>query len=239
LQTLIPIFCSHQMNDRVSLDDGEIVCSHCGVVFGRDDTTTYPTKSKSSLFLAIIIGSKINKSIPSSQYIRPEKPDLTKISNICRTLEIPNSVSQDIWYWYNKIRANIKTTKAKILVMVIYQLCRYNNIPINESNLLIIIKTQLGVANIHNTLFVLSEIYSFLDDSGTPIIEKIGFTRYTTHDVVFLLRCKVKTLNDKYSPDIVSQVNYIALEMLCTISGSERYKANRAFHIAKQRCGIC
>ncbi len=227
------------MNDRVSFDDGEIVCSHCGTVLGRDDTTTYSIKSKSNLFLDVIIGSKLNKSILSSKYIRSDKPDLTIISNICRTLEIPNSISKDIWYWYNKIRANINTTKAKILVMVIYQLCRYNNIPINESNLMIIIKTQLGVANIHSTLFVLSEIYSFLDSIGIPIIEKIGFTKYTTHDVIFLLRCKIKTLNDHYPPDIVSQVNDTALEMLCTISGSERYKANRAFHIAKQRCGVC
>ena len=104
---------------------------------------------------------------------------------------------------------------------------------------MIIIKTQLGVANIHTSLFVLSEIYSFLDDMGTPIIEKIGFAKYTTHDVIFLLRCKVKTLNDKYSPDIVSQVNQTALEISCTISGSEQHKANRAFNVAKQRCGIC
>lgn len=239
MQTLSPIFCVHKVNDRVTLDDGEIVCNHCGVVLGRDDTTTHFIKSKSNLFLDVSIGSKSNYTIPSARYIRPNSPDLINISNICRTLNISNSVSNDIWYWYNKIRANINTTKAKILVMVTYQLCRYNKIPINESNLMIIVKTQLGVTNIHSTLFVLSEIYSFLDSTGIPIIEKIGFTRYTTHDVIFLLRCKVKTLNDKYPPDIVSQVNQTALEMLCMISGSERYKVNRAFHIAKQRCGVC
>jgi len=239
MQTLSPIFCGHQINDRVTLDDGEIVCGHCGVVLGRTDTTTHSIKSKSNLFLDIEIGSKLNKSIPSSRYIRSDKPDLTIISNICRTLEIPNSVSKDIWYWYNKIRANINTTKAKILLLVFYQLCRYNNIPINESHLMIIIKTQLGVANIHNTLFVLSEIYSFLDDMGTPTIEKIGFAKYTTHDVIFLLRSKIKTLNDKYSSSIVSQVNDTALEILHNISGTDRYKANRAFHIARQRCGVC
>ncbi len=239
MQTLSPIFCIHKVNDRVTLDDGEIVCNHCGVVLGRTDTTIHSIRSASSLFLDVSIGSKNNYTIPSVRYIRPNSPDLIKISNICRKLNIPNSVSNDIWYWYNKIRANIKTTKAKILVMVIYQLCRYNNIPINESHLMIIIKTQLGVANIHSTLFALSEIYSFLDSMGVPIIEKIGFAKYTTHDVIFLLRCKVKTLHDHYSPDIVSQVNDTALEMLCTISGSERYKANRAFYIAKQRCGVC
>jgi len=239
MQTLSPIFCIHKINDRVTLGDGEIVCNHCGVVLGRIDTAIHSIKSKSNLFLDTTIGSKLNKTIPSSQYIRSDKPDLTIISNICRTLDISNAVSKDIWYWYNKIRANINTTKAKILVMVFYQLCRYNNIPINESNLMIIIKTQLGVTNIHNTLFVLSEIYSFLDSTGTPIIEKIGFTKYTTHDVIFLLRCKIKTLNDHYPPDIVSQVNDTALEISHTISGSERYKANRAFHIAKQRCGVC
>ena len=239
MQTLSPIFCNHKMNDRVSLDDGEIICGHCGVVLGRDDTTTHSIKSKRNLFLNNTLGSKINNSIPSSKYIRPDKPDLVIISDICRTLEISNSISQDIWYWYNKIRANIKTTKVKALVMVIYQLCRYHNIPINESSLMIIIKTQMRVTNIHNTLFTLSDIYSFLDNMGIPIIEKIGFTKYTTHDAMFLLRCKIKTLNDNYTPEIVSQVNDTALEMLCTISGSERYKANRAFHIAKQRCGVC
>jgi len=239
MQTLSPIFCVHKINDRISLVDGEIVCGHCGVVMGRDDTTIYSVRSKRNLFLNNTLGSKSNNSVPSSKYIRPDKPDLTIISDICRTLKISDSISNDIWYWYNKIRANIKTTKAKILVMVIYQLCRYYKIPINESNLLIVIKTQLRVTNIHNTLFALSEIYSFLDNIGIPIIEKIGFTKYTTHDVIFLLRCKIKTLNDHYSPDVVSQVNDTALEMLCMISGSERYKANRAFHIAKQRCGIC
>ncbi len=239
MQTLSPIFCIHHMNDRVSFDDGEVICGNCGVVLGRDDTTIHSIKSKSNLFLDVIIGTKSNKSIPSSRYIRSDKPDLTIISNICRTLDIPNSISQDIWYWYNKIRENIKTTKAKILVLVVYQLCRYNKIPINESHLMIIIKTQLGVANIHNTLFVLSEIYSFLDNMGIPLIEKIGFTKYTIHDVIFLLRSKIKTLNDYYPPDIVSQVNDTALEILCTIPGSEQQKANRAFHMAKQRCGVC
>ena len=239
MQTLSPIFCNHKVNDRVSFDDGEIVCGHCGTVMGRDDTAIHSIKSKSNLFLDTEIGTKSNHTIPSSQYIRSDKPDLTIISNICRTLEIPNSVSKDIWYWYNKIRENIKTTKAKILVLVFYQLCRYNKIPINESHLMIIIKIQLGVANIHTTLFVLSEIYSFLDDMGIPLIEKIGFTKYTTHDVIFLLRCKVKMLHDKYPPNIISHVNDTALEILHTINGTDEQRAKKSFDIAKQRCCVC
>jgi len=191
------------------------------------------------LFLDVTIGSKLNHTIPSSQYIRSDKPDLTIISNICRTLNIPNSVSKDIWYWYNKIRLHIKTTKAKILVLVFYQLCRYNKIPINESHLMIIIKTQLGVANIHNTLFVLSEIYSYLDSTGVPIIEKIGFSKYGTHDVIFLLRCKVKILNDNYSSDIVSKINHTALKLLSNIHGTNEQRAKKSFDMAKQRCGVC
>ena len=97
----------------------------------------------------------------------------------------------------------------------------------------------MGVTHIHNSLFVLSEIYSFLDNTGVPIIEKIGFSKYTTHDVIFLLRSKIKTLNDNYPSSIVSQVNDAALEILHNIHGTERYKANRAFHIARQRCGVC
>ena len=239
MQTLSPIFCIHKVNDRVTLGDGEVICGNCGVVLGRVDTATHSIKSARNLFLDVTIGSKSNYTIPSVRYIRHNNPDLINISNICRTLNIPNSVSNDIWYWYNKIRANINTIKAKILVLVIYQLCRYNKIPLNESQLMIVVKTQMGITHIHNSLFVLSEIYSFLDDMGVPIIEKIGFTKFTTHDVMFLLRCKIKTLNDHYPPEIVSQVNQTALEMLCTISGSAQYKANRAFHIAKQRCGVC
>jgi len=239
MQTLSPIFCVHKINDRVSLDDGEVVCNNCGVVLGRDDTTTHSTKSKSNLFLDSMIGSKINHTIPSSKYIRSDKPDLTIISNICRTLNIPNSVSQDIWYWYNKIRANIKTTKVKILVLVFYQLCRYNKIPINESNLLIIIKTQLGVVNIHNTLDVLAEIYSHLDSMGMPLIEKIGFTKYTTHDVIFLLHCKIKTLHDKYSHNAISQINDVSLELLPNIHGTNEQRVKKSFDMAKLRCGMC
>lgn len=239
MQTLSPIFCIHHMNDRVTLDEGEIVCGNCGVVLGRSDTTIHSIKSKSNLFLDTVIGSKINHTIRSSQYIHSNKPDLTIISNICRTLNIPNSISKDIWYWYNKIRANIKTTKAKILVLVFYQLCRYNKIPINESNLLIIIKTQLAVVNIHHTLDVLSEIHSYLDSTGMPIIEKIGFTKYIIHDVTFLLRCKVKTLHDNHSSNIISKVNDIALDFLPNMSGTNEQRVKKSFDMAKQRCGIC
>lgn len=118
-------------------------------------------------------------------------------------------------------------------------MCRYYKIPINEAHLLIIIKTQLGVTNIHSTLDVISEIYSYLDNNSIPIIEKIGFTKYTTHNVIFLLRCKIKTLHDNYSSEIVSQVNDVSLKLLHGMSGTNEQRAKKSFDIAKQRCGVC
>lgn len=62
MQTLSPIFCRHLESDRVTLGDGEVICGHCGVVLGREDTTIHSIKSASNLFLDVTIGSKSDKS---------------------------------------------------------------------------------------------------------------------------------------------------------------------------------
>lgn len=240
LQQIRAISCLHLKCNEITSDDGEILCGNCGVVLGRDNPPTIiNSQSKSNLFLESEIGSKPNNSIKASKYIHAENSMLSTVSNICRTLEIPNFVSRDIWLWYNRIKANIKTTKAKIMILVIYQLCRYNKIPVNESKLLEVIRSNLKVKNIYSTLSVIAEIYSFLDSTGTPTIVRLGFSQFTVHDSIFLLRSKIKTLNDKYPPRTVSYVNDVALSILPTISGSEEQRAKKCFNIAKLRCGLC
>jgi len=61
MQTLSPIFCSHLESDKITHDDGEVVCGNCGVVMGREDTTIHSIKSTSNLFLDVTIGSKISQ----------------------------------------------------------------------------------------------------------------------------------------------------------------------------------
>ena len=237
MQILRPIFCNHSKVDRVTLDDGENICKNCGTVMGRTDTTKHYFESNTNLFTELQIGSKQNNSLPSQKLLKYNET-LSQVSNICRILEMPNSVSNDIWFWFNKIKSNIKIPKAKILVLVIYQLCRYNQIPINKSHLLLIIKTQLGAKNAPTPLSIISEISSYLDENGIPIIDKIGFSQFTTHDVIFSLRSKIKTLNTKYPPQIVSKINDIALSLIDSMDGTDEQKATKSIKIAKIRCGL-
>lgn len=237
MQILRPIFCIHLENDRVTLDDGENVCSNCGTVMGRTDTTKHYIPSKTNLFIDTEIGSKPNNSFSSQKYIKVDK-NISIVSNICRILELPNAVSNDVWFWFNKIKSNIKITRAKILVLVIYQLCRYNQIPINQSHMLLIIKAQLGKKNAPTPLNIISEINSYIDEDNIPIIEKIGFTQFTTHDVIFSLRSKIKKLHNHYSPKTVSQINKIALSLIDGIDGTDEQRATKSIKIAKLRCGV-
>ncbi len=239
MQMLRPISCIHKLEDEITSDDGEVVCGHCGYVKGMDMPSIAHSGSKTTLFLDVEIGGKPNNSIPANRYVRSNTRELGTISNICQALNLPSFLNRDIWYWYNKIKSNLKMTKAKVVVLVFYQLCRYNEIPLDEDQLLKTVKFYLDVKHIHSSLNVLAEANSFLDENNLLIIEKIGFTNLATHNVNFLLCSKIKSLHDKYSSDVISKIETLSKKLSLTLSGSDDYIAKTAFNIAKHRCGIC
>lgn len=123
-------------------------------------------------------------------------------------------------------------------MLVFYQLCRYNQIPLDENKLVETIQMVLNVKNVHSSLNVISEANSFLDD-GTPVLEKIGFSQLTDHNINFILRSKLKSLHASYPPSIVSDVEAICKNLIPTLTGSNDEIVKTAIKIAKKRCGIC
>jgi len=239
MQILRPISCEHKKEDEITSDDGEIVCGHCGYVKGRAEINSIHSESRTTLYIDTVIGGKPNYSISANRYMHSNSNELDSISNICQALDLPSFLSRDIWYWYKKIKTNIKMTKAKVIVLVFYQLCRYNTIPLNENQLLEKVKFYLDVKHVHTSLNVISEVNSFLDDTGKPIIENIGFANLTSHNINFLLASKIKSMHDKYSVNVIAKVEELSKKISLTLSGADEQIAKTAFDIAKMRVGIC
>lgn len=218
------------------------MCAKCGCVIGSDTYQETHVISKTNLYQDYGLGSKPNSnlvSFSSKRYTHFLSTELSMISNICETLNLPKFLSQDIFYWYKKMRKNIKMTKSKTIVLVIYQLCRYNQIPLDEDHLIRTIQMVLHVKNVHSSLNVISESNSFLDDNGEQIIQKIGFKDLTSHNINFMLRSKLKSLYNHYPEDIVSKVEIISKSLIPSMSGSNEKIVKDVIKIAKRRCGIC
>ncbi|MCJ8306538.1 MAG: hypothetical protein HRU07_05750 [Nitrosopumilus sp.] len=239
MQLLSPIFCKHPLSDEITYEDGEVICGHCGFVKGRLVTDSPNSESRTTLFLDVEIGGKPNNSLVANRYIHFNSVELSLISNLCQALGMPKFLSRDIWFWYQKIKLNLKMTKAKVIVLVFYQLCRYNKIPINENELLSKVKFYLDVKHVHTSLNVIAEANRFLNEKNELIVEKIGFTNLTSHNANFLLYSKIKSLHDEYPQQIITIVEKIAKEQLLTLSGTDEEIAKTAFKLAKKRCGLC
>jgi len=211
--------------------DGEIICRKCGCVKGVESSSVTPNASKSNLYLDLELGSKNIKKFYSDRSSDSKSAELSMISNICNTFQMPQYFSHDVWFWYRKIRANMKMNKAKIIVLVFYQLCRYNEIPLNEKELNKSIQMNLGVKHYHNSLKVLCEANAFLDED-IPVLNKIGFNNLTVHNMQFVLRSKLKILQEKYSPDDMAVIERYCKQIYPMISGTSEDIAKTTVKLA-------
>lgn len=119
-----PIFCKHDPKKEVE-DDGEIVCSNCGVVLGRNTSICVNSNSRTNLAQDYQLGGKTTGYFMSEKFVN-SYVELSIISNICEGLSLPSYISHDVWKWYQKINPLINMTKAKIIFLIIYTMCRYN-----------------------------------------------------------------------------------------------------------------
>lgn len=233
------ILCKCDMKYELVTSEGEIVCRSCGCVKGVVATSHTSKKSKTNLYQDLELGSKQIKSLENFKFHNPRSVELSVISNVCEALSFPQYFNHDVWYWYKKIRANIKYTKAKVMVLVFYQLCRYNEIPLDEKLLNAAIKSNLNTKNGYSSLKVICEANAFLDENGVPVLEKIGFNRLTKHNMNFLLRSKLKSLYGKYSADEIARIEGACHQIFPSITGTDEQVAKTTFKIAKERCGFC
>ena len=242
--------CNHDKKYEIIIpDDGEIVCSICGMVKDCDiHTTTSQSKTQINLYLEQVLGSKCNPKINGNRFIYDSNPDLAVISNITEKLDISHIVSRDIWKWYQKLRSHIKMTKAKILVLTFYVVCRAHGHPINEQKLYDAIRINLHVKRIHNFLKVSMEASSYLDKTGEMKTKKIGFLDmvpiinddHNDNNVNFILSSEITSLYDVYPTHVVNEIANTTKSIIGTLEGvySPSHAVKLAIRLAKEQCGI-
>ena len=140
-----------------TINDYEIVCSRCGVVFGYDYNLSYDEninaqrpKSKSSninLFLLREKGGSPRDNYPviGKKLRIYNHSDISQFSDICSKLNLNQLTAAQCWRLYQKLRKSAKFTRAKAACFAIYYVCKRNEIPFQEENIRDIVRQTLGV----------------------------------------------------------------------------------------------
>ena len=141
-----------------TVEESEIVCSSCGVVFGFDENdngNTIPyqhiTKSRINLYQKRQKGGNPHdvKNITHVPNLRLEKnnnSDIIPFADICDKLKLSDVTSENCWKSYCTLKRHTsKFTRAKAMCLAIYQTCRDSCIPFDEEEIRDIVCQSLGV----------------------------------------------------------------------------------------------
>jgi len=153
--------CQNKTSELVTtVEESEIVCRNCGVVFGFDEdenSNTIPyqhiTKSKINLYQKRQKGGNPHdvKNMTHISNLRLEKndnSDIISFTDICDKLKLPDIASENCWKSYCALkRQTSKFTRAKAMCLAIYQTCRDSCIPFDEDKIRDIVCQSLGVKN--------------------------------------------------------------------------------------------
>jgi len=154
--------CQNKKSQLVTtVEESEIVCMNCGVVFGFDEednnsnTIPYPhiTKSKINLYQKRQKGGNPHdvKNITHISNLRLEKnnnSDIIPFADICDKLKLSDITSEKCWKSYCTLkRQTSKFTRAKAMCLAIYQTCRDRYIPFDEDKIRDVVCQSLGVKN--------------------------------------------------------------------------------------------
>ena len=142
-----------------TVEESEIVCRNCGVVFGFDEeenSNTIPyqhiTKSKINLYQKRQTGGNPHdvKNITRISNLRLEKnnSDIIPFADICDKLKLSDITSENCWKSYCTLKRQTgKFTRAKAMCLAIYQTCRDSCIPFDEDKIRDVVCQSLGVKN--------------------------------------------------------------------------------------------
>ncbi len=243
MSLLSPIFCVHLTKYRITdIEKNEIICGKCGCVVGEPEDVSVANTSITNLFQDKQLGSKPNLKLvgrSTQKYIHFESVELSMVSNICNSLKIPKSIEHDIFYWYKLIRKNLKITKAKIIILVFFKLCKYNQFPIIEEELITVVKSNMNVKNAPTYKNIIFNANSIMDGNNIPILEKIGFNKLVTENSHFELRSKIKKIHQDLNPEMITEFSNMVYSLIPNIEGTNDVKINKALKITKERFGIC
>ena len=153
--------CQNKIPKLVTtVEESEIVCRNCGVVFGFDEeenSNTIPyqhiTKSKINLYQKRQTGGNPHdvKKITHISNLRLEKnnnSDIIPFADICDKLKLSEVISENCWKSYYTLKKQTgKFTRAKAMCLTIYQTCRESKIPFDEERVQDVVCQSLGVKN--------------------------------------------------------------------------------------------
>lgn len=185
-----------------TINDYEIVCSRCGVVFGYDynssndeNTTQHRSKSKSSninLYLLREKGGspKDNYHIINKKLRIYNHSDISQFSDICSKLELNQPTTAQCWRLYQKLRKSARFTRAKAACFAIYYVCKCNKIPFQEENIREIVRQTLGVKKApkeKSVIYKVNKLFSSTDlqesNDAQTLDQKLGIrVRNVTED---------------------------------------------------------
>ena len=162
-----------------TMEENEIVCKNCGVVFGFDEvnsTNVLPYNQmintpKLSLYLKNQKGSNPHDTKTITQYkklnvLDNTSSDLALFSAICDKLSLSSHVSEHCWRLYKKLKRYNTITRAKAACLAIYLACRKESIPYDEQQIRDAVCQTFGVKNapvFKSIIFKLSKLGIILD----------------------------------------------------------------------------
>ena len=249
-----------------TVEESEIVCRNCGVVFGFDEddniSNTIPyqhiTKSKIKLYQKRQKGGNPHdvKKITHISNLRIEKnnnnSDIISFADICDKLKLSEGTSESCWksYYTFKRKQTGKFTKAKAMCLAIYQTCRYNCIPFDEDRIRDVVCQSLGVKKapmLKNIIFKTEQEKSHTKPNNKKVFYlNLHLSQaqkyYNIQDITTLRRIAIRyyeTITNLFSSSPSPKNNGLSLVMRNNKNNSDyNILAKRAVNLAIQRCFI-
>jgi len=243
-----------------TVEESEIVCSDCGVVFGFDEndnnSNTIPyqhiTKSRINLYQKRQKGGNPHdvKNITHIPNLRLEKnnnSDIISFADICDKLKLSDVTSENCWKSYCTLkRQTSKFTRAKAMCLAIYQTCRDSCIPFNEEKIRDIVCQSLGVKNapmLKNLIFKTEkEKCHTKPNNREAFYLNLHLSQaqkdHNMDDITILRRITVRYYETIVNPPSSSSLKNNGLSLVMRNNNSSDFNtlAKRAVTLAIQRC---
>ena len=252
--------CQNKRPELVTtVEESEIVCRNCGVVFGFDEdenSNTIPyyhiIKSRINLYQKRQKGGNPQdiKKITHISNLSLEKnnnSDILSFADICDKLKLSDITSENCWKSYYALkRQTSKFTRAKAMCLAIYQICRDNCIPFDEDKIRDIVCQSLGVKKapmLKSIIFkVGKEKFQTEPNNREAFYLNLHLSQaqkdHNIEDITILRRTAVRYYETIVNPPSSSSSKNNGLSLVMRNNNNSDYNtmAKRAVTLAIQRC---
>ena len=229
--------CCESPSNLITDETGEIFCTKCGIVKGREIIQERQSLSKLNLYLEKSLGGPSRELNILNPKIHIFSSDASPFSNICGSLEIPQFIRTDIWKTYQILRKETNLTKAKSACFAMFYICRKNKFPLIEERVMELIQLNFNVKNVPSFLNVVSEANSFITN-GIPLLETLGIDTNKNHSAEYYLNSALTVIKNNYTVEQFQNIRTFAVKIFPTLNGNLDSNAKKAISIAKKRMGL-